>query len=151
MAANVTGIDLNKYDLVYDVDAEASLIGGPSAGAAITLATISALEEKPLKYDVMITGSINHDGSIGPVGEITAKAQAAKDNGAVLFLVPLLQSNEITYETRKHCEKFGFAEFCNIEQIPVKIDVAEQVAIQIKEVENIQEALTYFYETASSA
>ena len=151
VSANITGMDLSKYDLIYDVDAKASLIGGPSAGAAITLATISALEKKPLNTDVMITGSINHDGSIGPVGEITSKAQAAKDAGATMFLVPLLQSNEITYETRKHCEKFGLAEFCSVEQIPVKTNVADQVTIEVKEVSDIREAFSYFYGDKVSA
>lgn len=146
VAANITGMDLSKYDISYHIDANATLIGGPSAGAAIAVATIAALENKTLKEDVMITGIINHDGSIGPVGEITGKAKASKDVGANLFLVPLLQSNEVTYETKEYCRKFVFTEFCTIEQIPKKVNVGEEADIEVKEVGSVEEALEYFYE-----
>jgi len=146
VAVNYTKMDLGKYDIIYHVDANASIIGGPSAGAAITIATVAALQDKRLKNNVMITGSINHDGTIGPVGEITGKAKVAKEKNATLFLVPLLQSREVTYEERKYCKNFGFTEFCTIEQIPVQINVQETIGIQIREVGSIEEALKYFYE-----
>ncbi|MBL7148246.1 MAG: hypothetical protein ISS82_05465 [Nanoarchaeota archaeon] len=146
VAANVTGMDLSKYDISYHIDANASLIGGPSAGSAIAIATVAALQNKTLKEDVMITGTINHDGSIGPVGEITGKAKASKDVGAILFLVPLLQSNEITYETHEYCRKIVFTEFCTIEQIPKKVNVGAEAGIEVREVGSVLEALEYFYE-----
>jgi len=145
VAAEVANVDLTNLDVTYKVYANASLVGGPSAGTAIAIATISALEKREIRDDVMITGAINHDGTIGPVGEIIEKAQSAKDNGAILFLVPLLQSSEVVYETNKHCEKFGLAEFCNIEQVPKKIDVSEEVGIKVVEVRDIEEAMNYFY------
>ena len=146
VATNITGIDTSKYDLFYDVKASnASIIAGPSAGSAITIATIAALENKNLKSDVMITGSINHDGTIGPVGDVLAKANAAKNAKANIFLVPLLQSKEITYEQREHCQRFGFSEFCSIEQIPKQVVISDEVGITVKEVSNIKEALAYFY------
>ncbi len=145
VASNLTGVDLDNYDLVFDVETNASLIGGPSAGAALTIATIAAIEDKPLKDDVMITGSINHDGTIGPVGGITEKAKAAKNQGYSLFLVPLLQSKEVTYESKEHCEKLGFSEICTVEQVPKKVDVSKEAGIEVKEVGSVEEALQYFY------
>jgi len=144
VADNFTNISVDNYDLVYNIKANASVIGGPSAGAAITIATIFALKgEKPRK-DVMITGTINHDGSIGPVSAILEKAKASKEAGAKLFLVPLLQSRDVIYETKKHCERFGFTEICTQETIPKKIDVSEETGIKVIEVANIEEALEYF-------
>ncbi|MCX8194165.1 MAG: hypothetical protein N3G19_02265 [Candidatus Pacearchaeota archaeon] len=145
VASNITGIDADNYDLVYNIYANASVIGGESAGAALTIATIAVLENKTLRDDVIITGTINHDGTIGPVQAILPKAKAAKENNASLFLVPLLQSREITYETKEHCEKFGPAEFCTTEQIPKKINISEEVGIEVREVGSIQEALQYFF------
>lgn len=145
VAENITDLDLSKYDLVYNIKANASLIGGPSAGGALTVATIAALEHKNLKEDVMMTGSINHDGTIGPVGGITEKANAAKDVGAKIFLVPLLQSEEVVYEQKEYCKKFGGSEFCSIEQIPKRVKVEEETGIIIKEVSSVKESLDYFF------
>ena len=144
VAEEITGKDLSNYDLVYTIRANASVIEGPSAGAALTIATIAALEKKDINTSVMITGTINHDGTIGPVGEILEKAKAAKEIGAQLFLVPLAQSSQITYSSIKHCEPIGWSEICTIEQVPKKIDVSEQSGIEVREVRTIHEALKYF-------
>lgn len=144
VAENITGISLANVDLIYSVDANASVIGGPSAGAAITIATIAAIEGKKPRADVMITGTINHDGTIGPVGEVLEKAVIAKENGANLFLVPLLHSGEIVYETRDYCRNFGNTEFCTQETFPRKVDVSKESGIDVKEVQNIEEAMKYF-------
>lgn len=144
VAANLTSLDINKYDLIYNIHANATVIGGESAGAAITIATIAALQNKSLNNSVMITGTINHDGSIGPVSEIIPKATAAKNTGASLFLVPLLQSRDVIYETKEHCEKFGPTKICSIEQLPKRIDVSNQTGIHTVEVGSVKEALEYF-------
>lgn len=146
VAQEFAKVNTSNYDFIYNIYANASIIGGESAGAALTIATIAALENKTLKKDVIITGTINHDGSIGPVSGILEKAEAAKKNNAALFLVPLLQSREVTYETRKHCEKIGPAEFCTIEQIPKRVNIEEKVGIKVIEVGSIEEALKYFLE-----
>jgi predicted S18 family serine protease len=78
------------------------------------------------------------------VGGIVEKAIAAKSIGAELFLVPLSQSAQITYESKKYCEKIGFSQVCTIEQIPQKVDVSEKSGISVKEVKTVEEALRYF-------
>ena len=146
VAQNYTNTDLSSIDLIYAVETNASIIGGPSAGAAMTVATIALLENKSLNQSVMMTGTINSDGSIGPVGEIVSKAKAAKDVGATLFLVPEGQAVQTYYKPVEHCEKFGPVTYCSTEYKPEKIDVSKEVGITVKEVSNIQEALQYFLE-----
>lgn len=68
--------------------AEVSHVDGPSGGAAITLMLLAALRGETLRPDFSITGTIERDGSIGPVGEIPAKAEAAARAGRAVFLVP---------------------------------------------------------------
>ena len=92
----------------------------------------------------MITGTVNHDGSIGPIGGVLEKAKAAKQVGAIKFIVPLLQGNEIVYETVEHCETFGIMEWCSTERIPKQVDIANESGLEIIEVGSIEEALTYF-------
>ena len=69
-------------------EVEIQAVDGPSAGAAATIATVAAIENKRVKGDVIITGTIGEDHKIGLVGGVAAKAQAANDIGASLFLVP---------------------------------------------------------------
>ncbi len=145
VAAEVTKTNVDEIDLTYAIKAQASVIGGPSAGGALTIATIAALEGKKPAENVMMTGAINHDGSIGPVSEILEKAKAAKRAGATIFLVPLQQSQEVVYETSEHCENYGNTEFCNQETLPRKVDISKEVGLQIVEVSTVQEAMNYFF------
>jgi len=145
VAENITGKKESNYDIIYSIEANASIIGGPSAGSALAIATIAALEGREPKDNVMITGSINHDGSIGPVSSILEKAKASKDVGATTFLVPLLQSRDVIYEQTEHCETFGHTEVCTTETRPKKIEVEEEVGIKVREVETVQDALKYYF------
>ena len=143
VAENITGINLTEYDMVYTIEVNASVIGGPSAGAAMTIVTIAALQNMTINGSVMITGSVNHDGTIGPVGNIVEKAIASKEAGAELFLVPVTQSIEVTYKTREYCEKIGWVDFCTTETYPVKVDIEEDADIRVEEVMDIEEAMEY--------
>jgi len=145
VAQNITGIDTSKIDLIYQIETNASAIGGPSAGAALTIATIAALENKTLNPKVGITGTITPDGSIGPVGGIEEKAKASKAAGIEIFLVPEGQGTQVSYTPKRECKKIGPILYCTTEYIINKVDVSKSVGIQVKEVGNIQEALKYFF------
>ncbi|MEM5772725.1 MAG: S16 family serine protease [Candidatus Aenigmatarchaeota archaeon] len=144
VAQNITGIDTSKIDLIYQIETNASAIGGPSAGAALTIATIAALENKTLNQKVGITGTINLDGSIGPVGGIEEKAKAAKEAGIEIFLVPEGQGTQVSYTPKRECKKIGPILYCTTEYLIKKVDVSESVGIQVREISNIKEALKYF-------
>ncbi|MEM1588092.1 MAG: S16 family serine protease, partial [Candidatus Bathyarchaeia archaeon] len=90
VAENFTKKSLDKTDVILTVIAESNVnvVDGPSAGAAITIAIISAILNKTLRSDIFITGTINPDGSIGWVGGIPEKAIAAAKQNATKFLVP---------------------------------------------------------------
>ena len=74
-------LNCDKHDFIYTIRASSPIIGGPSAGAAISaLTTIAVLD---LNYDesVTITGTINSGGTIGPVGGVKEKLEAATSSG----------------------------------------------------------------------
>lgn len=144
VAGNITNADLSKTDLIYGIETEASIIEGPSAGAALTLATVAVLGNKNINSSVAITGTINPDGTIGPVGGILAKAKASKDAGAKLFLVPKGQGLQTIYNPVKQCEKTASFTFCRIEYQKGNVDITQQAGIDVKEVSTVQEALKYF-------
>lgn len=121
---------------------EIQAIDGPSAGAATTVATIAALENKIIRQNVIITGTINEDGSIGPVGGIFQKAQAANEAGAELFLVPGGQSVVTMY--REVVRQIGPFQWVTYEPVTVDLNEYSENAgwgIEIQEVSTVEEAV----------
>lgn len=144
VAENITGADLSNTDLIYTIETNASVIEGGSAGAALTIATIAVLDNKTLPSDIMITGTINPDGTIGPIGGVLAKAKAAKDIGVKTFLVPEGQGSQVNYIPEKKCKQVGPITFCSTEYKAQRIDVSKDIGIDLKEVSTISDALKYF-------
>lgn len=94
VAFRITGKrDCDVFLRIYTT-VQTTQVDGPSAGAAITLLVLSSLEQSELRNDFTITGTIEEDGSIGPVGGIPLKAEASAKLGKKLFLVPLLTAND---------------------------------------------------------
>lgn len=79
-----------------DVTLHIENIGGPSAGLAFTLSVIDALTPEPLtgNLDIAATGTIHHDGTVGPIGGVPQKSHAVIRAGTDLFLVPASQVDE---------------------------------------------------------
>ncbi|MFQ6021076.1 MAG: S16 family serine protease [Candidatus Aenigmatarchaeota archaeon] len=145
VAEDVTGISIKNVDLTYTIKSgNATIIGGPSAGAALTIATIAVLENKSLRKDVMITGTINEDGTIGEVGAILEKAKAAKEIGATLFLVPMGQSIQTYLKPEEKCiKKIGFI-YCETTYKEINVNIGDSANISVIEVEDINDAIKYF-------
>jgi len=88
LAAGLTGEDLSDIDVIYSVDSSADVLRGSSGGAAITVATMAAIEGKAIDDDVIITGVVDRDGAIGPVGGILKKGETAARAGKKYLFVP---------------------------------------------------------------
>jgi PDZ domain-containing protein len=65
-------------------------IGGPSAGLMFALGILEKVGPDELTGGKFIagTGTMEQDGSVGPIGGIQLKMIGARDKGAVVFLVP---------------------------------------------------------------
>jgi PDZ domain-containing protein len=65
-------------------------IGGPSAGLAfaLTIADVLTPEDLTRGHRIAVTGTIELDGTVGPVGGVAFKVVAAEREGADVFLVP---------------------------------------------------------------
>ena len=145
VAEDVTGKSLANQDVIYSVEAgNAKLVGGPSAGAALCLATIAAIEHKKIRKDIAITGTIEPNGSIGPIGAVLEKAQAAGKSGKKLFMVPKGQNKAVIYKQKKTEKRGPGFVFERIYYEPEVIDLNkamyEQYGMQVVEVSNIYEA-----------
>jgi len=116
VASEITGEDLSKYDVIFDFRINGSLLGGPSAGAAMTVVAIAAIENASVRDDAVITGTIEGDGSIGD------------------------------YEKVVEERSFGGIKLYEIRYVPAYLNLSEYMSsygLQVVEVSNIQEAMSY--------
>ncbi|MBI4151837.1 hypothetical protein HY496_02605 [Candidatus Woesearchaeota archaeon] len=87
-------LDCERYDFIYTIKAKSTIIGGPSAGAALAVLTTIAVLDLPYSKETTITGTINSGGVIGPVGGVKEKLEAAAQSGLKRVLIPLGTANQ---------------------------------------------------------
>ena len=92
IACDFSTVDCNKFDFFYTITSGSSIIGGPSAGTAISVLTFSLIEDIKFDENVAITGTINSGGVVGPVGGLKAKVEAANRAGISKVLIPIGES-----------------------------------------------------------
>jgi uncharacterized protein len=144
VAENITNINASSYDLTYSIESNATVIGGPSAGAALTIATVAALRHEKIRNDVIITGTVNEDGTIGEIGGVLEKAKAAKEIGAKIFLVPEGQGEQTFLKPQESCSRRGNFLFCQTTYQSVTINISEDAGISVIEVGTVADAYKYF-------
>jgi uncharacterized protein len=132
VATDILKVSHSKYDFFYTIRADSPVIGGPSAGAALTIATIASIRGLDIDPNVMMTGMINPDGTIGPVGGILEKVMGANEIGIKTFLIPSGQSVIQTIEDN------------TIETVDVVDYAKTHWNITVIEVDDAIEALWYF-------
>jgi uncharacterized protein len=88
MACEFTNKNCKDYDFYYTIRAESSIIGGPSAGAAVAVLTSSMLNGDKIRSDTSITGTINSGYIIGTVGGIKDKITVASQKEINYVLIP---------------------------------------------------------------
>ena len=148
VAEKVTGINLGKTDIVLTILAEEEneIVDGPSAGGCITVALIAAIQGDVLNDTVYMTGTIESDGSIGPIGGVYEKGVAAAEKGAKLFLVPEGQGTIIIREKK---ESHPFPGMTIITYEPKQVELQDYLVengyeISVVEVTNVVDAYPYY-------
>ncbi len=143
VASDVLGIDQRAYDFYYIIDISSPIIGGPSAGGALTVATIAAVNNWTLKPGVVMTGMINPDDSIGPVGGIPYKLEAAAAENYTLFLVPEGQGT-VTLTKLITRAKGNTIISRDVEETIDVLKLGEDLNVTVREVSTIQEVVKIF-------
>ena len=112
-----------KRDIHIHVPDGATPKDGPSAGAAMTTAFVSALTGIPVRGDVAMTGEITLRGEVTAIGGLKEKLLAALRGGIKTVLIP--------EENAKDLQEIPDNVKSGLEIIPVKwIDQVLQVALE---------------------
>ena len=115
--------EFNKFGIHVHCPAGAVPKDGPSAGTAITIAMVSLLCGIPVRNDFGITGEINLQGEVMPIGGLKSKVAGAKQAHVKHVLCP--KKNEDDYEK-------------------IAPDYAEDAEFELTMIENVYQALEYF-------
>jgi len=95
----VAGIDVSNYDIHVNVIG-GGLIDGPSAGLAVVLAMLSAIQKRPVRQDVAVTGEVSIQGKVKQVGGIPEKIYGARQAGMRKVIVPEENRNDVPGDAR---------------------------------------------------
>ncbi len=90
VATLLTGAPLTNREVDFDVTGK---IDGPSVGGLMTVAVLSLMRNEPIQPDITMTGTINPDGTIGPVGGIPYKVDGVIAAKKKRMLIPAGQRN----------------------------------------------------------
>ena len=141
MAALIAGLirddDLSGLRLTVQIP---GAVDGPSAGGVLCLGILSALDGRVLPKDFAFTGTILPDGTIGEVGGIVHKMQAAQREGCKRVIIPdymRLDRDENTHENvdlKRHANSLGM-QFCPVENIRQAYDTIHRLHANPAEVD----------------
>jgi predicted S18 family serine protease len=146
VAENKTGRQMSSSDIIFSITAsnETPGVDGPSAGALMTLLTISAIDNNTkLNNSITLTGTIDDEGNVGQIGGVLEKAKAAKAGGKTLFLIPRENNQLVTYKyVERKLGGFNVIEKQS-EVVDAKEYIEKEVGINIEYVDTIDDVLKY--------
>ena len=101
------------HDFPATVKIDAGSIGGPSAGLMFSLGIYDKLTPGPLAAGRQVagTGTIDDEGTVGPIGGIRQKVAGARADGAQYFLVPAGNCEEVAGHVPDGLEVFKVGTF----------------------------------------
>jgi len=154
VAQKITKVDLSKKDIIFSISSENNqelqAVDGGSAGGAMTVLLTSEILEKPINDKVLMTGTIKEDDTIGMIGGVAQKADAAGKYGAKIFLVPKEQAIVQVQSCDEKREGVFIYRSCTVEAKPLSPLTEKQYGMKVVEVSNIEQALLYFNSVTQS-
>lgn len=148
IAAIFAGKNFNKYNFFVSVKSNSSIIGGPSAGGLTATTFMALLLKLNMTNTTSMTGLICPDGTIGPVGGVASKLEAAARAGIKTFIIP--KGEVIVTEPRLVNQTYTSGNGTVITKLVVKevkfnlTRLAEKLHVRLVQAGSIIDALYYF-------
>lgn len=127
-AINASRVTQNKLGDHEFIVKSGGFIDGPSAGMLMTATMLALIEGEKIREDTTMTGTINPDGTAGPVGGIPQKIEGAKAKGKKRFGFPIGSQRSLDIRQNKQVDVVAFA---------------EQQGMEAQEIKNLYEAYTF--------
>lgn len=124
-ASQLTGRNLTDHEFLVGTGGH---IDGPSAGMLMTATMISLLRGKTPRADTTMTGTINPDGSAGPVGGIVQKMEGASKDGIKRFGFPMGARNHQDLRTGRNVDL---------------IEAGKEFGLEVREIRDVFEAYEF--------
>ncbi|MBL8752044.1 MAG: FHA domain-containing protein [Planctomycetes bacterium] len=124
-ASKLTGQSLTDHEFLVGTGGH---IDGPSAGMLMTATMIALLNGKTPRADTTMTGTINPDGSAGPVGGIVQKMEGAAKDGIKRFGFPMGLRNCQDLRTGRTVDLF---------------DAGKEFGLEVREISDVFQAYEF--------
>lgn len=124
-ASQLTGTNLTDHEFLVRTGGH---IDGPSAGMLMTATMIAILRGRTPRADTTMTGTINPDGSAGPVGGIVQKMEGASKDGIKRFGFPMGARNHQDLRTGRSTDLF---------------DAGREFGLEVREIHDVFEAYEF--------
>ena len=116
-AALLLGVDLSSYQVSFDTDIAA--IDGPSASGLMTVAVLAGILGDKVRQDAAMTGTINPDGTIGPIGGAPQKIEGAAAAGKKIVVVPLANRTDQDLKSKQTVDVVEWGRKLGVDVRPV--------------------------------
>lgn len=124
-ASRLTGRRLTDHEFLVGTGGH---IDGPSAGMLMTATMVALLRGKTPRADTTMTGTINPDGSAGPVGGIVQKMDGASKDGIKRFGFPMGGRNHQDLRTGRTVDL---------------IEVGKEFGLEVREIQDVFQAYEF--------
>ncbi len=141
VAEKRTMTSLADQDVIFSIEAGSEIpeVDGPSAGALMTVLAEAAIGKKVPDQRITLTGTIDEGGLVGAIGGVVEKAQAAKDAGKEIILLP--EENQQLVQLSTETRNAGGFSFTR--QVPETVDAKEYlertIGIKVEYVSDIED------------
>ncbi|MFH1443262.1 MAG: S16 family serine protease [Candidatus Micrarchaeota archaeon] len=142
-AARISGADFGKMDVTFVIHRK-GYIAGSSAAASAVVGLVSLAQNRKIRKDALITGSLDENGKINRVGFILEKANAAKETGYEILLVP--EGEAKVWVIPEGCRRDDGSSLPGCRPEKEEVDVMEATEIKIIEVSDLEEAAEFMLE-----
>ncbi|MBL8736092.1 MAG: FHA domain-containing protein [Planctomycetes bacterium] len=124
-ASQLTGRNLTDHEFLVGTGGH---IDGPSAGMLMTATMVALLRGRTPRADTTMTGTINPDGSAGPVGGIVQKMDGASKDGIKRFGFPMGARSHQDLRTGRTVDLF---------------EVGREFGLEVREIQDVFQAYEF--------